>query len=99
MAGTDRLIFRQHCDSGVGQLLFPWEGAEWPPPERLVLTTLPTGESALMLDDAEVVEHLNKQGWPTKYYRRHHASEIPEPAGPDEYWFRGAEYLPEEEHA
>jgi hypothetical protein len=99
VAGTDRLIFRQHCSSGVGQLVFPWESAEWPPPERLVLATLPSGESALMLAVPEIVKALGEQGLPTKYYRRHHASEIPEPAGPDEYWFRGAEYIPEEEHA
>lgn len=94
---TDRILLRLAPDQSSGQHIFPWHGS-WPPPEQLaVVRELPTDSYKLVQPEAQNPGDLD--------YFEHHpdyevirfglrrASEIDRPAGPDDQWFRGAEYI------
>lgn len=82
MTGTDMVFLRQEADSNVGQVVTAWPG-DWPPPEQLFTVVLPDEQQMMLPAGARILR-----------WERFSASEIPEPAGPDEHWFRGAQYVP-----
>lgn len=98
-AATDMLLFRTVSDSAAGQKTFSWFRDVWPPPERLwFITGKFTGMDGVFEpdefpDDIPAIE----RNFVVERYRLHRASEIPEPAPKGAHWFRGAEYLPEED--
>jgi hypothetical protein len=93
------LLFRKASDVTTGQQLFAWLHDTWPPSERIwPITGKTTGLAGVFEPD----EHLDdiaeiEANFLVERYRLHRASDIPERAPVGAHWFRGAEYLPEEE--
>lgn len=82
MTGTDMVFMRQQADSDVGQVAAQWPG-EWPPPDYLTTIGAPDGGLMVVPEGAQLTR-----------WELVSASEIDEPARPDEHWFRGAQYVP-----
>lgn len=98
---TDRLIFLNAMGGRLWQAL--WDGP-WPPPKRLiVMRGEQSGEIAVVEVEqapAWVVAAARQLGTITEMrFRLRNASEMPEAAGEDEHWFRGAEYVPDGDDA
>lgn len=96
---TDHLLFRATEDAPNNDFVAGWNG-EWPPPAKLTTARgLETGHITAF-DPAELdpiwqeIAETEPTIVLTRYYR-YSASELPEPAPPGKYYFRGALYLRE----
>jgi len=88
---TDRIIFEYPDGRKAGA---PWPGS-WPPPEKILVRRLADQGRMLILDlptfpDLPMESMQHAMG--AELWVRQSASEILEPAGEDEHWFRGALY-------
>ena len=98
---TDRLIFLDATGKRV--YLAGWIGP-WPPPSKLsVMIGKQSGYVAVVEEGhapADAVEQARRLGTIDETrYRLRNCSTLPEPAGPGERWFRGAEYVPDGDDA
>lgn len=98
---TDKLIFLNQ--SGQKVYIAGWIGP-WPPPSKLsVMKGKQSGIVAVVEEGrapAQTVEQARRLGSIEETrYRLRNASTLPEPAGPGEHWFRGAEYVPDGDDA
>lgn len=93
MPGTDRIVLRTQPSDTTDQQWAPWPG-QWPPPPRLLLVfgalVDPAVQEHTELTEVRAVAAL---GGPVAEYVRYSFSAMPDPAGDDEHWFRGAEYV------
>jgi hypothetical protein len=99
---TDRLLFLD-VPGVVGRHMVRWHGP-WPPPDRMavVMQGPPVGPRVGIVTEAENItpEWLRDAHATTLvplFFRLRNCSQAPNPAGPDDHWFRGAEYVPEEQ--
>ena len=83
--------------SGRRRYMAGWTGP-WPPPEQLTMMIGSSGYTIVVAEDAdpEVIAAARQLGTITETrYRLRNCSAIPEPAKPEDSWFRGAEYVPD----
>lgn len=97
----DQLVFLD----ASGRRLYQagWVGS-WPPPARLSLMIgRQSGYIAVVEEEhapAHLVEAARRFGSIEETrYRLRNASTLSRPSGPEEHWFRGAEYVPEGDDA